>query len=77
MMESTHFRGCDDRSLLRRLHRSGVRAIHGQRQMRAPPMVVVKVAGQEVPEVGLAEDNHMVQTLPPDAPDQAPAYAFA
>ncbi len=69
MMESTHFRECDCGSLLGRLHRSGVGAIHGQRQMRPPPMVVVEVAGQEAPEVALAEDHHMVQALPPDAAD--------
>jgi hypothetical protein len=44
-------------------------AIHGQRQMRAPPMVVAEVTGQKAPEVALAEDHHMIQAFPPDAPD--------
>jgi len=32
-------------------------------------MVVVEVAGQETPEVALAEDHHMIQALPADAAD--------
>ena len=69
VMESTHFRESDDRSLFRRLCRAGVRAIHGERQMRPPAMVVVRIAGQEAPEVALAENHHLIQALPPDAPD--------
>ena len=38
MMESTHFREGDDRALTGDLHRSPYWTIHGQRQMRPPPM---------------------------------------
>ena len=68
-MESTHVRESDDRSLLGRLHGSGVRALHGQREKRPPAMVGVRIAGPEAPEVALVEDHHPIQTLPPDAPD--------
>ena len=44
-------------------------AIHGQRQARPPAVVVAKIAGQEAPEVALAEDHHVIQTLPPDTPE--------
>jgi hypothetical protein len=33
-------------------------------------MVLLKVSGKETPGVGLAEDHHLVQTHPPDAPGQ-------
>jgi hypothetical protein len=68
-MEATHFREGDDRALLRRLHRAGVRAIHGQRQMRTPAVVIVRIAGQEAPEVALAEDHNLIQAFPPGAAD--------
>jgi len=34
-------------------------------------MVIVKIAGQEAPQVGLAEDHHLIQTLPPDTPNHS------
>ena len=75
-MESTHVRKSDDRALFRRLYRAGVRAIHGQRQVRTPAMVIVKIADQEAPQVGLAEDHHVIQTLPRMLPISRSAYGF-
>ena len=43
VMQSTDFRNLDHLSLLGRLYRAGLRAIHGQRQMRTPAMVVVEI----------------------------------
>ena len=76
MMESTHVRESDDRSPRRRLYRAGVRALHGQRQVRPPMVVVVKIAGQEAPQVGLAEDHHVIQALPRILPIRRSAMAF-
>jgi ribonucleoside-diphosphate reductase alpha chain len=43
VMQSANVRELEDRTPIRRVHRSRVRAIHVQRQVRAPTMVVVKV----------------------------------
>jgi hypothetical protein len=34
--------------------------------MRASPVIVVEIAGQDAAQVPLAEDEHMIQTLAPD-----------
>ncbi len=44
--------------------------IHHLREIDGPAMVLLKVTGKEPPWVGLAEDHHLVQTHPPDAPCQ-------
>jgi len=44
VMQSTHVRESDDRTLLKRLHRTGVRALHGQRQVRTPVMVIKNIS---------------------------------
>jgi hypothetical protein len=76
MMQSAHFREGDHRALFRRRHRAGVRAVHGQRQMRAPAMVMLEIAGQEAPEVALAQHDPPIQTLPPVLPIRRSATAF-
>ena len=69
IVHPTHFRESDDRALLWRLHRSGLGAVHGQRQMCAPPVIILDVGGQVAPKVALAENHHLIQALPPDTPD--------
>ena len=76
VMESTHFRERDDRSQRKRMYRADVRIIHGQRQVRTPAMVIVKIDDQEAPQVGLAEDHHVIQTLPRMLPISRSAYGF-
>jgi hypothetical protein len=63
VMQSTHFRESDHRALLRRLHRSGVRAIHAQREMRPPAMVILEVARKQAPQMALTHHNDLIQTL--------------
>ena len=70
-MQSAHFRNGNDLPPPGRLHWPGVGAIHVQGQMRPPAMVIAKVSGEEAPQVVLAEDDQLIQTLPPNAPDDA------
>lgn len=69
MMQATHLREGDDRAMLRRLQRPSVGTIHSQREICPPAMVVVNVAGQQAPALGLTQHDDATQALPPDAPD--------
>ena len=46
------------------------RRILVQGQVRARLIVVVQVGPQQVTEVALAKDNHVINAFPPDRPDQ-------
>jgi hypothetical protein len=70
-MQSAHFRECDYCALIGELHRPPCWAIHAQQQVRPPPVVILEVAGEDASEAVLAEDDHRVQALSPDAPDFA------
>jgi hypothetical protein len=60
VMQAADFWHCDDSAVLRRLHWSWLRAVHRQRQMRAPAMIILEVLGQELPQMSLVQDNHVV-----------------
>ena len=49
---------------LGRLHRSRIRAVHVQRPVTAPAMVVLEVADEDPPQVPLAEDDRSVFSSP-------------
>jgi hypothetical protein len=71
VMQSANVRELEDRTPIRRVHRSRVRAIHVQRQVRAPTMVVVEVGSERPPEMALAEYDDVVEAVAADAADQA------
>jgi hypothetical protein len=48
------------------LYRPDVRSVLAQREMGAHTVVVREVAGQDAPEVSLAENEHVIQALAPD-----------
>src|SRR5262249_50219983 len=47
------------------------RIIHRERQMRPPPVIIGKGAGQDARQMMHLEDHHMGQGLPADTPDQS------
>jgi hypothetical protein len=71
MVQFPHFRERDDRPVVKQLHRSGMRRVHGQRQMRPPAMVILEVAGEDASEMVVTEDDQFIQARPPVAPDYA------
>jgi len=66
MMQATNFGNLHDGANLRPLDRSHVGRILLQREVSASAVIVREVAGQEMAEVPLAENEHVVQTLVPD-----------
>jgi hypothetical protein len=50
--------------------RPEVRCVLVEREVCARLMVVSEIAGQEAVEVSLAENEHMIQALAPDGPDE-------
>jgi hypothetical protein len=71
VMQAANILEHDDRAAIWRLNRSRMGAIHVQRQMCTPTMVVVEVQGEDAPKVTLVEDNDVVKAVSPDAADQA------
>ncbi len=72
MMKSAHARKSADRGAVRRLDfdRSASRRIV-ERGVDALRVVVVDVLLQEAPQVTFAENDHVIEKLPPDAADEA------
>jgi hypothetical protein len=53
VVEATNFRYREHSTTLWRLYGTSFRAIHRQRQVRAPRVVIGQVAREDAPEVGL------------------------
>ena len=70
-MQTTDFGDRDDRAALRRLDWATVGGVLVEREMCARLMVIGKVSGQDTAKVSLAEDEHVIQALAPDRPDEA------
>ena len=70
VMEAADLGDRDDVTQRRRLGRSGVWRIFGQRQMRPCPMIVGEVSRQHAAQMRLAEDDDVIQTLAADGSDQ-------
>src|SRR5918992_4468000 len=70
VMKPTDFRHRHHPATCRKRDRARLWTIHGQRQMGSPAMVIGKVAGQDALEMPLMEDDHMVQTLAANTPNQ-------
>src|SRR5258708_37583496 len=71
MMQATDFGNLHDPARLGELDGPDVRRILVEREMRASPMIVGEVAGQDVAQVAFAENQNVIQTLAPDRPDEA------
>ena len=69
-MQATDFGHFNDLAGDRRLHRSGLRAIHLQRQVCAPAQVVVEIAAQYPSEVCFPQHDDVIETLAPDTADR-------
>jgi hypothetical protein len=63
MMQSAYFRERDDASFRRHLNASCRRRVLFQGEMCSRPMIIGEIRDQETPQVPLAEDDHVVQTL--------------
>src|SRR5216684_3363764 len=70
MMQATDFGNRDDRAQSRRLKWPPVESVLVERQMRASPVIVREVAGQDPAQVRFAEDENVIQTLAPDRADE-------
>ena len=65
-MQIPDFGDRDDRTALRRLDWATVGGVLVEREMCASLMVVREVADQDTAQVPFTEDEHVIQTLPPD-----------
>jgi hypothetical protein len=66
----TDFGNLHDRARLGALDGSAVRRIFVERKMRASPVIVRKVAGQNTAQVSFAQDENMIQALAPHRADE-------
>jgi len=70
VVEATHFRHHEHSTMLWRLDGASFRAIHRQRQVRAPRVVIGKGVREDAPEVVRTQDDHVVQALAANTPDE-------
>ena len=70
MMQSANHRLSANRSELRWLDQSRLRAVFLQSEMGAALVVVAKVLLEDSTEVFIVENDHMIQTFSPDGTDQ-------
>ncbi len=68
-IEAAGFRDLHDMAVLGPLHRPRRRAVHGERAVTAPAVVMLEVAAEEPPQVALVEDDDVVQALAANAAD--------
>jgi hypothetical protein len=71
MMQATDLGDLHDPARLGKLDGSAVRRIFGEREMRASPVIVREIAGQDAAQVRFAEDQNVIQTLAADRADEA------
>ena len=64
MVQAAHLGDADHPSPTRRFDGARARSVVVQGVVGPGVVVVVQIAGQNAPEVGLVEHNHVVQTLP-------------
>jgi hypothetical protein len=69
-MQATDFGNLHDPARLGELDGPDVRRILVEREMRASPVIVGEVAGQDAAQVAFAENQNVIQTLAPDRADQ-------
>ena len=73
MVEPTDFGDLDNLARFGWLHSPRPRAVHVQREVCPPVVVVAEVAAEDPPKVFLAEDDDVVQAVASDATDD-PLY---
>jgi hypothetical protein len=71
MVQSANLRDFHDPTHRRRLNRSTDWCVLGQRQVSPGSFVVVEVEPEVAPQTGFIQNDHMIQTLAVDRPDQA------
>jgi len=70
MMQATDFGNLHDPGRLGELDGPDVRRILVEREMRASPVIVGEVAGQDAAQVAFAENQNVIQTLAADRADE-------
>src|SRR5438067_10794612 len=70
VMQATDFGNLHDPARLGELDGPEVRGILVEREMRASPVIVGEVAGQDAAQVAFAENQNVIQTLAPDRADE-------
>src|SRR5437879_7624329 len=70
MMPATDFGNLHDPARLGELDGPDVRRILVEREMRASPVIVGEVAGQDAAQVAFAENQNVIQTLTPDGANE-------
>src|SRR5467141_644380 len=70
VMQATDFGNLHDPARLGELDGPDVRRILVEREMRASPVIVGEVAGQDAAQVAFAENQNVIQTLAPDRADE-------
>src|SRR5881409_41055 len=71
VMQATDFGNLHDPARLGELDGPDVRRILVEREMRASPVIVGEVAGQDAAEVPFAENQNVIQTLASDRADES------
>jgi hypothetical protein len=71
VMESSYFRQRDHVTFGRGLHASWRGRVFLQREMRSRPMIIGDISGEHVPQMRLAEHDHVIQTLATNGSDQS------
>ena len=69
-MQATDFGNLHDPARLGELDGPDVRRILVEREMRASPVIVGEVSGQDPAQVPFAKDDDMIETLAPDRADE-------
>ena len=70
MMKTADLGDRDHATAARWMNRPVLRGIHLQRLMRSPTMVVTEVAGQDLTQVSLIQNDHVIEAFSPDTSDQ-------
>ena len=70
VMQAADFGNLHDPARLGELDGPDVRRILVEREMRASPVIVGEVAGQNAAQVAFAENQNVIQTLAPDRADE-------
>ena len=69
MVEAAEVLNLDDPTLIDGMDWTRIRAVHLERLMAAPSVVIAKVAGQDPPQVPFVENDDVIQTLSSDTAD--------
>src|SRR5258708_12032881 len=76
VMQATDFGNLHDPAHLGELDGPDVRRILVEREMRASPMIVGEVAGQDAAQEAFAKNTNVIRTTPSDQAAQPPPQAY-